>query len=113
MQTAAKTQPEESAEPIPRNAVAEELLPSSDEEILLPRLRLLWSRRAFLAKAATAGFLAGTLFAFLIPKSYVASTQLMPPDTQSSSGMAMLAAFAAKSGGGLGGVAGDLLGVKS
>lgn len=112
MQTAAKPQPEEPEERIHRNAEAE-LLPSADEETLLPRLRLLWSRRAFLAKAATAGLLAGTLFAFLIPKSYVASTQLMPPDNQSSSGMAMLAAFAAKSGGGLGGVAGDLLGVKS
>ena len=112
MQTATKPQPEEPAEPIHRIAAAE-LLPSADEETLLLGLRLLWSRRVFLAKAATAGLLAGALIAFLIPKSYVASTQLMPPDTQSSSGMAMLAAFAAKSGGGLGGVAGDLLGVKS
>jgi len=113
MQTAAKPQPEEPAERIHGNAAAEELLLSADEEILLPRLRLLWNRRRFLAKAAAAGLLAGTLLAFLIPKSYVASTQLMPPDSQSSSGMAMMAAFAAKSGGGLGGVAGDLLGVKS
>lgn len=113
MQTAARPQPEEPAERVHRSAAAEELLPSADEEILLPRLRLLWDRRRFLAKAAAAGMLAGALLAFLIPKSYVASTQLMPPDTQSSSGMAMMAAFAAKSGGGLGGVAGDLLGVKS
>src|ERR1700704_1313283 len=37
----------------------------------------------------------------------------MPPDTQSTSGMAMMAAMAAKAGGGLAGVAGDLLGVKN
>jgi uncharacterized protein involved in exopolysaccharide biosynthesis len=51
--------------------------------------------------------------AFLIPKSYTSTTQLMPPDPQSTSGMAMMAAMAAKAGGGLGAVAGDLLGVKS
>src|SRR6202795_961873 len=37
----------------------------------------------------------------------------MPPDPQSTSGMVMMAAMAAKAGGGLGGVAGDLLGLKS
>ena len=37
----------------------------------------------------------------------------MPPDTQSSSGLAMMAAMASKVGGGLGSVAGDLLGMKS
>src|SRR5690349_21149227 len=37
----------------------------------------------------------------------------MPPDPQSTSGMAMMAAMAAKAGGGLAGVAGDLLGLKS
>src|SRR5262249_6704746 len=40
------------------------------------------------------------------------STQLMPPDPQSASGMAMMAAMATKAGG-LGAVAGDLLGLKS
>ena len=37
----------------------------------------------------------------------------MPPDGQSNSGMAMLGALMAKTSGGLGAVAGDLLGVKS
>jgi len=49
----------------------------------------------------------------LIPKSYISTTQLMPPDPQSSSGMGMMAAMAAKGGAGLAGVAGDLLGLKS
>jgi len=37
----------------------------------------------------------------------------MPPDPQSTSGVAMMAAMAAKAGGAMGGVAGDLLGLKS
>ena len=74
--------------------------------------RLLWDRRRFLARTVAIGLLASTLLAFLIPKSYTSMTQLMPPDTQSASGMAMMAALA-RTGGGLAGMAGDLLGVKS
>jgi capsule polysaccharide export protein KpsE/RkpR len=77
------------------------------------RLRLLWDARTTLGRAATAGLLAGTLLAFLIPKRFESTTQLMPPDGQSNSGMAMLAALTGKAGGGLGSVAGDLLGVKN
>lgn len=77
------------------------------------RLRLLWNQRRFLRRAAAAGLLASTLIAFLIPKTYVSTTQLMPPDAQSTSGMALMAAFAAKGGGGFGSMAGDLLGLKT
>src|SRR5882757_6952137 len=77
------------------------------------RLRLLWNERRFLNRAAAAGLLLGTLIAFLLPKKFESTTQLMPPDSQSTSGMAMLAALTAKTGGGLGGFAGDLLGMKS
>jgi uncharacterized protein involved in exopolysaccharide biosynthesis len=76
-------------------------------------LRLLWSRRWLLLRASAVGLLASTLTAFLIPKSYTSTTQLMPPDPQSASGMAMMAALAAKAGGGLGVMAGDILGLKS
>src|SRR5258707_4308560 len=76
-------------------------------------LRLLWSSRWLLLRATAVGLLASTLTAFLIRKSYTSTTQLMPPDPQSTSGMAMMAALAAKAGGGLGAVAGDMLGLKS
>jgi uncharacterized protein involved in exopolysaccharide biosynthesis len=85
-------------------------------------LRLLWDRRKLLARAAAIGLVASTLIAFLIPKSYTATAELMPPDQQSTSGIAMMAALAAKAGGalsgasgggGLAGVAGDLLGMKN
>ncbi len=77
------------------------------------RVRLLWNQRRLLRHAAAFGLLVSTLIAWLIPKTYVSTTQLMPPDTQSTSGMALMAAFAAKGGSGLGSVAGDLLGVKT
>lgn len=76
-------------------------------------LRLLWDRRQTFFRAGVIGLLASTLVAFLIPKSYTSTAQLMPPDAQSSSGLAMMAAMAAKGGGGLASMAGDLLGLKS
>jgi uncharacterized protein involved in exopolysaccharide biosynthesis len=87
--------------------------PRVTREQLVANLRLIWSKRRFLLRVAVAALTAATLVAFLIPKSYTSTTQLMPPDPQSTSGMAMMAAMAAKAGGGLGAVAGDLLGVKS
>src|SRR6266699_127693 len=77
------------------------------------QLRLFWGRRQFFFRAGAVGLLVSTLVAFLIPKSYTSTAQLMPPDPQSTLGMAMMAAMAAKAGGGLAGVAGDLLGLKS
>jgi uncharacterized protein involved in exopolysaccharide biosynthesis len=57
--------------------------------------------------------LVGVVVAFALPVRYESTTQLMPPDTQSGSGMAMLAALSSRTGGALEGVSGDLLGVKS
>jgi capsule polysaccharide export protein KpsE/RkpR len=58
---------------------------------------------------ALIGLMTGVLFAFLLPKRYTSITKLMPPDGQSNSSMAMLAALSGKSGG-LAGIAGNLLG---
>jgi uncharacterized protein involved in exopolysaccharide biosynthesis len=80
-------------------------------------LRLLWEHRRLLLQAAGVGLLSFLLIALLIPSSYVSTARLMPPDTQSSSGLAMMAAMATKSsgtsGGNLAGVASDLLGLKN
>jgi len=82
-------------------------------------LRILWGERGFLGRAVSVGLAVGCLVAFLIPARYSATAQLMPPDNQSGSGLAMIAALTAKAGGGggggsgLGGLAGDLLGMKS
>jgi uncharacterized protein involved in exopolysaccharide biosynthesis len=112
-ETAAKPQ----REIVIEHEVPEDFEPLQDprvtQERLVANLRLIWSKRRFLFRVAVAALTASTLVAFLIPKSYTSTTQLMPPDPQSTSGMAMMAAMAAKAGGGLGAVAGDLLGVKS
>ena len=58
--------------------------------------------------------LASALIAILIPVRYQSVTRLMPPDGQSSSGLGLLAALFGRNGaGGLAGLAGDVLGVKS
>jgi uncharacterized protein involved in exopolysaccharide biosynthesis len=112
-QTATKQQ----AEPAPEPAAGEVLLaemPSHDSrEWQAERLRLLWEHRRFFLRASALGLVASTLVAFLIPKSFTSTAQLMPPDTSSSSTIAMMAAMASKVSGGMGSLAGDLLGVKS
>ena len=77
------------------------------------QLRLLWDHRRFLARATAIGLLASALIAFLIPKTYTSTAQLMPPDQQSNTGLAMMASLAAKGSGGLGSMAADLLGFNS
>jgi len=112
-QTATKQQPETAPQPVAGELSLSEIPLADSREWQAERLRLLWGRRWFFFRAGAIGLLASTLVAFLIPKSYVSTTQLMPPDPQSTSGMAMMAAMAAKAGGGLAGVAGDLLGLKN
>lgn len=76
-------------------------------------LRLLWESRKLFFRTVAVGALLSAGFVLLIPVRYEATAQLMPPDSQAGgSGMAMLAALAGRSGG-LGGVAGDLLGVRN
>jgi uncharacterized protein involved in exopolysaccharide biosynthesis len=76
-------------------------------------LRLLWESRRFLGRVTSAGLLLSMLMAFLIPSRYQSVARLMPPDNQSGSGLAMAAAALSGGAAGLGGVAGDLLGLKS
>jgi capsule polysaccharide export protein KpsE/RkpR len=94
------------------NGIGEELLDLDARERSVARLRLLWEQRRFLFKVAAWGLVAATGIAFLIPKRYESTARLMPPDNQSTSGLAMVAAMSARSGG-LGTFAGDLLGLKS
>lgn len=112
-QTATKSQPEVASQLVPLERPLLEVPLEDSREWQAERLRLLWGRRRFFLRTVAAGLLVSTLIAFLIPKSYTSTTQLMPPDQQSTSGLAMMAAMASKGGGGLAGVAGDLLGIKS
>ena len=90
---------------------------------LIPSLRLLWDRRIRLSKATLAGFVVAAIIALLIPNSYEANVQLMPPDSSALSGTSAMLGLLLGSGGlgggtsggstgGLAGTVGDLLGAQ-
>lgn len=88
---------------------------SPEKILLLPYVRLIWSRRRLIYRVGLYALLASAAIAFLIPKRFEATTRLMPPDSQSS-GLAMAAAAMAGGAGGAGGlgaIASDVLGLKS
>lgn len=117
--TQASTQRQREAEPELQEAfVPIEEDPREARERLLLRLRLLWAERRFLLRAGIVGLLAATLTAFLIPNRFVSTAQLMPPDSQTSSTLALVAGLVGQGGGpgagtGLGALASDLLGGKT
>jgi uncharacterized protein involved in exopolysaccharide biosynthesis len=75
------------------------------------RATLLWRRRRLLARVTGIALVLGLIIAFTMPKQYESGTRIMPPDQQGSSAL-MLAALASRSTGlgGLGSLAGGLLG---
>jgi capsule polysaccharide export protein KpsE/RkpR len=89
-----------------------EALPDQSAD-LIARSQLLWGRRRFLLNFVFKGLLSFTVLVFLIPAQYESVTQLMPPDNQGSSGMALISAFANRGDDMLGGYASDLLGAKT
>jgi uncharacterized protein involved in exopolysaccharide biosynthesis len=81
---------------------------------MVTRLRNAWTRRQTIVRVTCSGFALSAIAAFLIPRRYVSSARLMPPDQSSSgSGLAMLAAAGGGAGSGLGSLAGGILGLKS
>ena len=82
-------------------------------ESALGKMLLLWENRQWLYRITLCALLASTLIAFVIPKRYTSTARLMPPDPQSGNGMAMVAALSARTNPSLGGLAGDLLGVRN
>jgi uncharacterized protein involved in exopolysaccharide biosynthesis len=86
------------------------------QQSLLTYLQLFWANRRLVLRAGIYALLASTLIALLIPVRYQSVTRLMPPDGLAGSGVGMLAAMAGRSApsvSGFGGLASDLLGVKS
>jgi uncharacterized protein involved in exopolysaccharide biosynthesis len=99
-------------EPVAASYLEEQPRPQSESDGS-EWLWLLWERRKFLWRVAVWGLVLSTAIAFVIPPRYESTTRLMPPDNQSGSGLAMLAAMAGKGSSGLGSIAGDLLGMKN
>lgn len=108
---ARKPMPESPDQGIQLPTPAQPAAKSSEESIAY--LRLLWEHRRFLFRVAASALLTSALIAFLIPPRYESTTRLMPPDSQSSSALATAAAAISGGAGGLGGIAGELLGLKS
>jgi uncharacterized protein involved in exopolysaccharide biosynthesis len=101
---------------MPEEVVAVKSVGSDLKEATFAQLNFLWDHRRSIRKAALVGLVVGIALAFSLPKRYESTTRLMPPDSQSSSGLAMLAALSTKANSGagaLGPIAGDLLGMKS
>src|SRR5260370_41349776 len=97
-QAGTKPQPETMPQEVVREALEPEVFVGGMRETSVQQLRLLWNERRFLSRAAVACLLFCTLLAFLLPTGFESTTQLMPPDSQSTSGMGMLAALPAKTG---------------
>jgi uncharacterized protein involved in exopolysaccharide biosynthesis len=95
----------------------EDLRDRAGHDQSVANLRLLWESRGFLGRTAGAGLVLSVVIALLIPNRYQSVARLMPPDNQSSSGGLAMAAAALSGGttgmGGLGGMASELLGLKS
>jgi capsule polysaccharide export protein KpsE/RkpR len=84
------------------------------DERTVANLRVFWADRKFILRAGVYALLASMLLAILIPARYQSVTRLMPPDNPSGLGLGMLSAMTGSAGmQGLGGIAGDLLGMKS
>ena len=95
----------------PGTSVPEQILDTGEKSIA--SLRLIWVNRRMVSRVALYALVASTIVAFLIPSRYESVARLMPPDNQSSSGLAMAAAAMSGASGGLGGIASDFLGLKN
>jgi uncharacterized protein involved in exopolysaccharide biosynthesis len=113
MQTSSKSHAVIEQVPDDKEILAPEWNDRQAREWVLARLRLLWTARKFLLRCALIGFLAATLTALLIPKEYISTARLMPPDSPPGGELAAMAALAGQNTAGLGAIAGDLLGVKT
>jgi capsule polysaccharide export protein KpsE/RkpR len=96
-----------SPQPIPVRGYEESI-----SHAVVNRLLLLLEKRAFLLLVTACGLALSTLLAFHLPFLYQSRTQLMPPDTANNELSSWLA-MTARTGNGLGMLAGDLLGMRT
>lgn len=107
----------ETAPGVPESGAPEPTMilePVNPQADVLAYLQLLWDHRRFMLRTGAYALLASTLLAFLIPTRYQSTARLMPPESNQSGGLTMAAAaLSGGAGGGLGSIAGDMLGLKS
>lgn len=100
----------------PEDTIASEEIRAAREK-RWERIRLLWNERRFLLRVFIGGILVSMVIALLIPSRYESTVRLMPPEQgpsglQSLAGLMSVAGPVGESAGGLGGIAGQLLGGK-
>jgi uncharacterized protein involved in exopolysaccharide biosynthesis len=88
---------------------------SHAQKRIIAMLTLLWRERRLVLRNALVGFAASILFVLLIPLRYTSTTQLMPPDQVGGGLATALTALSSKagSGGDLGSVGSELLGLRT
>jgi len=87
--------------------------PATTQANWVTNASLLWDHRRVLARITGVALVVSAIIAFILPKQYESVARLMPPDQQGSGSAALLAAVAGRALGGLGGLgslAGGLLG---
>lgn len=93
-------------------AVDEQALREARER-MAGRVRVLWQNRKSLVRTTMWGLVLATAIAFLMPKRYKSTAELMPPNQGLGAGSAMLAALSSRVGGGLAGLAENALRIKT
>jgi uncharacterized protein involved in exopolysaccharide biosynthesis len=86
---------------------------AESRERKIARVGRMWDRRRLLGKCVATGAALATLVALLIPSQYASTTRLMPPDSASGAGMAILAGLTGKMGSAIGSLGADLLGMNT
>ena len=105
--------------PITENVSAPPAVQTPTQPNWVTNATVLWSHRGLLGRVTAWALIVSATIAFTLPKQYESVARLMPPDQGSSSGAAMLAALAGRSGAGLGALgafgslAGGLLGART
>jgi capsule polysaccharide export protein KpsE/RkpR len=76
---------------------------------------LVWENRQFITRCGMVGAMISLILAFALPKEYLATTQLMPPDNEGLSALSMMASKVTSLSENpmIGKVAGDMLGAKT
>jgi uncharacterized protein involved in exopolysaccharide biosynthesis len=100
---------------VPGNGTVRRVMVVNTERVRqerIARARILWENRRTLGWSLVWGFVVSLIVVLILPKGYEATAKLMPPESNSSGGAALMAALATRGAGMLGGLAGDLLGVK-
>jgi uncharacterized protein involved in exopolysaccharide biosynthesis len=90
----------------------QELLSPPNQDRWVPILRLWWSERRTIARLVVIGTILGIAIALLTPNKYQSTARLMPPDSQMSGPLGILASMTQNAGGGVAQLA-DMLPSKS